>query len=50
LKSIAESLFLVGFYVASRQYMSYVDFPALLVKEDCRCPSVHYFRHKQAPE
>jgi hypothetical protein len=24
--------------------------PALLVEEDFRCPSEHYFRHEQAPE
>jgi hypothetical protein len=42
--------FLVGFYVASTQYRSYGDFPALLVAENLGCPSVHYFRDKQAPE
>jgi hypothetical protein len=26
------------------------DFPVLLVEEDLRCPSMHYFRHKQALE
>jgi hypothetical protein len=39
-----------GFYVTSTQYRSYRDVPALLVEEDLRCPSVHYFRHEQAPE
>jgi hypothetical protein len=24
--------------------------PALLVDEDFKCSSMHYFRHKQAPE
>jgi hypothetical protein len=41
---------LFGFSVTLTQYRSYGDVPALLVKEDLRCPSVHYFRHKQAPE
>jgi hypothetical protein len=36
------------FYVTSTQYRSYRDFPALLVEEDLRCPSVHYFRHGRA--
>jgi hypothetical protein len=39
-----------GFYVTSTQYRSYRDVPALLVEEDLRCPSVHYFRHERAPE
>jgi hypothetical protein len=40
----------LGFYVTSTQYRSYRDVPALLVEEDLRCPSVHYFRHGRAPE
>jgi hypothetical protein len=39
-----------GFYVTSTQYRSYRDVPALLVEEDLRCPSVHYFRHKRVSE
>jgi hypothetical protein len=31
-------------------YRSYRDVPALLVEEDLRCPSVHYFRHERVPE
>jgi hypothetical protein len=43
---------LIGFYVTPTQYKScksYGDVPALPVEEDLRCPSVHYFRHKWAP-
>jgi hypothetical protein len=29
---------------------SYGDFPALLVEEDLRSPSLRYFRHERAPE
>jgi hypothetical protein len=29
---------------------TYRDVSALLVQEDLRCPSVHYFRHERAPE
>jgi hypothetical protein len=39
-----------GFYVTSTQYKSYRNIPALLVEEDFRCPSGHYFRHERAPE
>jgi hypothetical protein len=39
-----------GFYVTSTQYRSYRDIPALLVEEDLRCLSVHYFRHERVPE
>jgi hypothetical protein len=39
-----------GFYVTSTQYRSYRDIPALLVEENLRCPSVHYFRHERVPE
>jgi hypothetical protein len=38
------------FYVTPTQYRSYGDVPALLVEEDLRCPSMHYYRHEQAPE
>jgi hypothetical protein len=40
----------LGFYVTSTKYRSYRDVPALLVEEDLRRPSVHYFRHKWAPD
>jgi membrane protease YdiL (CAAX protease family) len=40
----------LGFYVTSTQDRSYRDVPALLVEEDLRCPSVHYFRHERVPE
>jgi hypothetical protein len=43
-------LFLVEFYVASTQYNSYGNFPALLVEEDLRYVFLHYFMHKRAPE
>ena len=43
-------VWLVGFNVAPTLFRLYGDFPALLVEEDLRCSSVHYFRHKQAPE
>jgi hypothetical protein len=51
-KKTYENLFFVcfGFYVTSTQNRSYRDIPALLVEEDLRCPSMHYFRHKWAPE
>jgi hypothetical protein len=39
-----------GFYVTSTQDRSYRDVQALLVEEDLRCPSVHYFRHERAHE
>jgi hypothetical protein len=42
--------FLLGFYVTPTQYRSFGDVPALLVKEDLRCPYVYFFRHKRAPE
>jgi hypothetical protein len=29
---------------------SYGHYQALLAEKDLACPSVHYFRHKQAPE
>jgi hypothetical protein len=47
--SIGYKLFvyLIGFYVTPTQYGSYGDVHALPVGEDLRCPSVHYFRHKQ---
>jgi hypothetical protein len=35
---------IVGFYVILTQYMPYCDFPASLVEEDLRCPSMHYLR------
>jgi hypothetical protein len=41
---------LIGFYVTLAQYRSYRDVSALLVEEDLRCLSVHYSRHKRAPE
>jgi hypothetical protein len=41
---------LFGFYVTPTQYRSFGDVQALLVEEDLRCRSVHYFRYKQAPE
>jgi hypothetical protein len=41
---------LIGFYVTSTKYRSYGDVRALLVEEDLRRPSVHYFRHELAPE
>lgn len=44
------NFFLIGFYITPTQYMSYGDFPALETEEDLRCPSAHYFRHKQEPE
>jgi hypothetical protein len=40
----------LGFYVTLTQYRSYRDVPVLLVEEDLRCFSMHYFRHEQAPE
>jgi hypothetical protein len=40
------NFFWLGFYVAPTWYRSYGIFPALLVEEDLRGPSVHYFRHK----
>jgi hypothetical protein len=42
--------FFIGFYVTPTQYRLYGDVPALLVEEDLSCLSVHYFRHKRAPE
>jgi hypothetical protein len=36
-----------GFYVTSTQYRSFGGVPALLVEEDLRCSSVHYFRHER---
>jgi hypothetical protein len=41
---------LIGFYITPSQYRLYCNIPALLVEEDLRCPSVRYFRYKQAPE
>jgi hypothetical protein len=41
---------LFGFYVTLTQYRSYDNVSALLVEEDLRCPSIHYFRHERAPE
>jgi hypothetical protein len=41
---------LFGFNVTPTRYRSFGDVPALLVEEDLRCPSVHYFRHERAPE
>jgi hypothetical protein len=43
---------LIGFYVYDTltQYRSFGDVPDLLVEKNLRCPSMHYFRHKQAPE
>jgi hypothetical protein len=41
---------LIGFYATPPQYRSYDDVQALLVEEDLRCPSVHYFRYERAPE
>ena len=35
--------YFVGFNVAPTHYRAYGDFPALMVEEDPRCPSVHYF-------
>jgi hypothetical protein len=32
--------FFIGFYVASTKYRPYGDFPALMVEENLRCPSV----------
>jgi hypothetical protein len=43
-------VFVFWFYVTSTQYRSYRDVPVLLVEEDLRCPSVHYFRHERVPE
>jgi hypothetical protein len=43
-------IWLIGFYVTPTQYRSFGDVPALLVKEDLKCPSLHYFRHERAPE
>jgi hypothetical protein len=40
----------VCFYVTSTQYRSYLDIPALLVEEDLKCSSVHYFKHERGPE
>jgi hypothetical protein len=40
---------LFGFYVTPTQYNSFGDFPALLVEEDLRWISVHFFRYEQAP-
>jgi hypothetical protein len=41
---------LIGFYVTPTHYRSYGHIPALLVEEDLRCPSIHYFRHEWEPE
>ena len=43
-------IFLVGFYVTPNLQWLYGDFPPLLVEEDLICLSLHYFRHKRAPE
>jgi hypothetical protein len=44
--------FVVVFYITPTQYTgrSYGDFPAILVEEDLRCPSIYYFRHEQTLE
>jgi hypothetical protein len=43
----ALSVFLVGYLIATTQYMSYGNFPALLVEEHFEWPSVHYFRQNE---
>jgi hypothetical protein len=50
IKPMKQGNCLIGFYVTPKQYRSFGDFPALLVEEDLRCPSVHYFRHDWAHE
>jgi hypothetical protein len=30
--------------------MSHYNFAVLVLEEDLRCPSMHHFRHKRAPE
>jgi hypothetical protein len=52
IKTIEISLFvcMIEFYVTLTQYRSYGDIPAVMVEEDLRFPSVHYFRHEQALE
>jgi uncharacterized membrane protein len=40
-------LFVLGF-TSHRHSIGHIALPALLVEEDLRCPSVHYFRHERA--
>jgi hypothetical protein len=50
LSAVSNGSCLVGFYVATTKKRLYGDVSALLLKEDMRCPTVYYFRHRRAPE
>ena len=47
-KKVGNSVLLLGLCCTNKRL--YADLPVLLVKEDLICHSVHYFRHKRAPE
>jgi hypothetical protein len=45
LKHYCLFVWLIGYCVTPTLYRSYGNVPALLIGEDLRCPSEHYFRH-----